>query len=99
MRLGERLRHLRTLRGWSQRELAERAGVRQALISQLESGKQRDTTSANVRKLALALSCTVDYLTGYNGSSDPRPCPGAAPSLDGMTLPLVPIPPEEHEYV
>jgi Predicted transcriptional regulators len=71
MTLGERLRHMRTLRRWSQRELAERAGVRQALISQLESGRQQDTTSANVRKLALALGCTVDYLTGYNGAPWP----------------------------
>ena len=65
MTLGERLRRLRTQRRWSQRELADRAGVRQALIAQLESGKQQDTTSANVRKLAFALAVTVDFLTGY----------------------------------
>jgi transcriptional regulator with XRE-family HTH domain len=93
MTLGDRLRHMRTLRGWSQRELAERAGVRQALISQLESGRQQDTTSANVRRLALALSCTVDYLTGYNGPRDPDPRPATAPSLDSNTLPLVPTTP------
>jgi transcriptional regulator with XRE-family HTH domain len=88
MTLGKRLRRLRTLRGWSQRELAERAGVRQALISQLESGKQQDTTSANVRRLALALSCTVDYLTGYD-DSDPNRSPEEAASCGGVPLPLV----------
>ena len=72
MTLGEKLKTLRTQRRWSQRDLAERAKVRQALISYLESGKQADTTGATLRKLAFALGCTVDYLTGYNGSQDPH---------------------------
>ena len=88
MTLGERLRRLRTRRRWSQRELAERAGVRQALISQLESGKQADTTGANLRKLAFALGCTVDYLTGYNGPMDPDATPGVPRCLDGVAGPL-----------
>jgi transcriptional regulator with XRE-family HTH domain len=91
MTLGERLRQLRTRRRWSQRELAERAGVRQALISQLESGKQQDTTSANVRKLAFALGVTVDYLTGYN---DPDAVPGTARFLEGAALSLALTHPE-----
>jgi transcriptional regulator with XRE-family HTH domain len=88
MTLGERLRLLRTRRRWSQRELAERAGVRQALISQLESGKQADTTGANLRKLAFALGCTVDYLTGYNGPADPDGTPERARSVEGAALSL-----------
>ena len=87
MTLGEKLRALRTRRRWSQRELAARAKVRQALISQLESGRQTDTTGGNLRKLALALGCSVDFLAGmYNGSTDvPRPGPEGALRSGGMT--------------
>ena len=88
MTLGERLRRLRMARRWSQRELAERAGVRQALISQLESGKQQDTTSTNVRKLAFALGVTVDYLTGYNGPIAPDVTPGRARFVEEAALSL-----------
>lgn len=89
MTLGERLRRLRTQRRWSQRELAERAGVRQALISQLESGKQVDTTGRNLRKLAFALGCTVDYLTGYNGPANPD-TPGIPRFVEEAAVPLAP---------
>ena len=71
MTLGEKIRQLRERRGWSQRELAQRARVRQALLSALESGRQQDTTGSVLRRLALTLGCTTDYLTGmYNGSAD-----------------------------
>jgi transcriptional regulator with XRE-family HTH domain len=84
MTLGEKIRALRTARRWSQRDLAARSGVRQALISYLESGKQDDTTGANLRKLAAALGCTVDYLAGvYNGPADPDAVPGRARFVDG----------------
>ena len=36
-----RLREVRLARGLSQQELSERAGVRQAAISEIESGKRR----------------------------------------------------------
>ena len=91
MTLGEKLKTLRAQHGWSQRDLAERAQVRQALISYLESGKQADTTGANLRKLAAALGCTVDYLAGvYNGSADPDATPGQARDVEGAALTLAP---------
>jgi transcriptional regulator with XRE-family HTH domain len=68
MTLGVKLKALREGRGWSQRELSRRAGVRQTLLSELETGKKTDTTGANLRHLAEALHVSVDYLTGtrYN---------------------------------
>src|SRR5438094_672225 len=90
MTLGEKLKALREARGWSQHELAQRAHVRQALVSELESGKKEDTTGSVFRRLARALHVSVDYLVGmYNGTADPSPCPGEALSCGGKTLPLV----------
>ena len=66
MRLGEKIQRLRTARGLTQTELAERAGVSQAIISRLES-KVRHNVNADVLKgLAKALGCTTDYLVGMH---------------------------------
>ena len=68
MTLGERVQNVRLARGRSQRELARRAMVRQALISALERGKTRDTSGRILRRLALTLLVSVDYLVGmYDG--------------------------------
>ena len=64
MTIGDRIRQARERHGWSQNELSRRAGVRQALLSELESGKKRDTTGDVLRRLALVLGVTVDYLVG-----------------------------------
>jgi transcriptional regulator with XRE-family HTH domain len=68
MTLGEKVADLRAARGWSQRELARRSMVRQALISDLERNKKRDTTGRVLRRLALVLHVSTDYLVGmYDG--------------------------------
>ena len=36
--LGQRIKQARERKGWSQRELARQAGVRHAIISELETG-------------------------------------------------------------
>ena len=41
--LAERLKQERTSQGWSQDDLAARAGVRQSFIGALEAGNQRST--------------------------------------------------------
>jgi transcriptional regulator with XRE-family HTH domain len=61
-----RLRELRTGKGLTQQELAERSGITQGLISQYESGRVKPITG-NLLKLARALNCTVEDITG-----DPR---------------------------
>lgn len=56
----QRLRDLRTERGWSQAELARRSAVGQARISELENpGRVRDD---HARALAEALGVPVDRL-------------------------------------
>ena len=66
MRLGEKIQRLRVERGFTQTELAKRAGVSQTIISRLE-GKDRHNVNADVLKgLAKALGCTTDFLVGMH---------------------------------
>jgi transcriptional regulator with XRE-family HTH domain len=53
---GERLRRLRLRDGWSQLDLAERAGVTQSTVLRLENS-QVSPKPSTVRKLARALGC------------------------------------------
>lgn len=60
-RMGERIRQLRTERGISQVELAEKAGLIQPHIVRIEQGRYSvgfDTLQA----IAKALGCTVDII-------------------------------------
>lgn len=57
------LRHIREQRGMSQSDLGEKAGLQAAAISHFENGR-RAPSFANLRKLADALSVSIDYLLG-----------------------------------
>lgn len=61
---GARLVRLRQKQGWNQGELASKTGVRQSLISMLESGtrKGEKLTVDNALALAAALQVSVEYL-------------------------------------
>lgn len=59
--LGKRLAQLRTLRGLSQRELAERVGVVQVVVSNYEVGKLRITAEVALR-FAAALDVPIQAL-------------------------------------
>ena len=62
--LGQRIRQARERKGWSQRALARQAGVRHAIISELETGKKTDTIGVILKRLARALGVSVDFLLG-----------------------------------
>jgi DNA-binding XRE family transcriptional regulator len=51
----------REYRGMSARELAGKAGITQAYLSQIETGK-RDGTVSTIKKIAEALKVTIDEL-------------------------------------
>lgn len=76
------LRTARRRAGLSQRELAERAGVRQPLVSRIESARQQPSLPTLQRLLA---AC------GYRLSAnlEPLPDPGDLSLIDVM-LPLTP---------
>ena len=59
----ERLRAARELRGWSQSELAGRAGLPPSSIAHFETGSRKPSFDT-LRRLANALEVTTDYLLG-----------------------------------
>lgn len=57
-----RLRELRTAKGWTQQELAQRSGVPQYTISRLESGEPESVNLAHLEQLADALGVNAALL-------------------------------------
>ena len=77
MTLGEKLQRLRKARGWTQEQLAERAGVSRQSLSKWESdGALPDT--ANVITMADLFGVTTDYLLREDGAA-PDPAQQAEP--------------------
>ncbi|GIH69230.1 helix-turn-helix domain-containing protein [Sphaerimonospora thailandensis] len=74
--LGQRLRALRMERGYSQQELAGRAGVSVDLVSMLERDVRESMSWASMIKLARALDVDPGALAGK--SPHLEPVPGAA---------------------
>lgn len=60
-RLAERVRTLRRAKGWSQEELADRAGLHRTFVSQVERNL-KNTTIQSTEKLARALEVTLGEL-------------------------------------
>jgi transcriptional regulator with XRE-family HTH domain len=79
MDLGDRIKRQRERRQFTQMELAELAGVNQALISRLESKVSASTNTDVLKRLACALGCTTDYLVGMykDEESEQEPAAGA----------------------
>jgi transcriptional regulator with XRE-family HTH domain len=70
--LGDRIGRLRRKRGWSQAELAERAGAQAHQISKYERGDYRPGLEM-LSRIAEALETTTDFLiTGQEPARDPR---------------------------
>ncbi len=57
-----RVKELRTAQGLTQKQLAERAKIRQATVSKLESGRLKSVDLEVLEKLAKALGCDPGYL-------------------------------------
>jgi transcriptional regulator with XRE-family HTH domain len=76
----DRLRDLRSIKGWSQVQLADRARLSHALIAKTENGKNSPRSDA-LAQLAQALDCTTDYLLGLGSDYG-----GAAAAASQMSL-------------
>ena len=69
--LGERIADLRDRRGWTQRQLADAAGLSSTFLSEIENDR-RNVGAAILLRLADALDASLDYL--MRGEDD-RPSP------------------------
>jgi HTH-type transcriptional regulator / antitoxin HipB len=65
--IGAIIQRARTRRGWTQMELAERAGLRQATISTIETGSA--STKLN-SLLAILAALDLEFLIGPRTKSD-----------------------------
>ena len=74
MAVGERIKELREQMGVSQNKLAKLAGMSQAAISIIESGKKSPTVDT-LGRIAQAIGCTVSDLTGMDDLPQPDPPP------------------------
>ncbi|MCA1549918.1 helix-turn-helix transcriptional regulator [Bradyrhizobium sp. BRP19] len=76
--LARRIRQLRVSLRLSQRDLADRAGVRQALISQIEAG-EANLTLDSLLKIAIALEVDFDALFAADAGTSPDGAAQAQP--------------------
>lgn len=67
-----RLRELRKERGFTQIKMQMLTGIDQSDYSKLETGK-RYYTFEQLKKLALALDTSMDYLAGLTNEKKPYP--------------------------
>jgi transcriptional regulator with XRE-family HTH domain len=84
VRVRRRLRELRTERGLTLQQVAERASIDISTLSRLEAGKRRLALD-HVPALAAALGVSADELLGSAPPQDPR-VRGRPRKYDGMTM-------------
>jgi len=62
--LAQRLRVARAYKGWSQKDLAEKAKIHNVQLSKLERGITKEITGSTLRALCEALGVSPQYLLG-----------------------------------
>ena len=60
--LSLRIREIRQVKGWTQTELARRAGIRRATVNRIENARVKAIDLEVLEKLAKALGCDPGYL-------------------------------------
>jgi transcriptional regulator with XRE-family HTH domain len=81
VRFGQRVKRLRELRGWTQKDLADNADISQGHISSIELGRTSNAGLETIQKLVETLETSADYLLGRE--NDRRPHPHSV--LDSLT--------------
>lgn len=66
MTIGERIRHYRTERGWSIKELSEKSGINPSHLYRMEKGKKTPSEETLI-KLNRALDVSIDCLLDTAG--------------------------------
>ncbi|WP_458358278.1 helix-turn-helix domain-containing protein [Peribacillus frigoritolerans] len=62
MNIINKIKEKRLEKGWTQFELAEKSGVPQSTISQIERGNRKYPTHENIMKIVKAMEITVEEL-------------------------------------
>lgn len=65
--LGHKLRELRQAKGWSERRAEKETGLRQSIISGLESGRTTAPRPVTVSKLCAGFGVPQEYFYGESG--------------------------------
>ena len=68
--LGDRIRERRQELGWTQDQLAVKAGISKGFLSDVENGK-RSVSAGNLQEMARSLGLSLDYL--MKGDDSPLP--------------------------
>lgn len=71
MDIGKRIVYLRELRGWSQREIADRLKLNVSVMNRIESG-ERPVRDQEIANIAMVLGTTSDDLLGIEISKDEK---------------------------
>ncbi len=71
--VAERVFKLREERGWTQSELARRAGLSRTTLSHLEGGATRTPSSPTLRRLARAFGISVHDLLAETDAAEAEP--------------------------
>lgn len=83
---GERVKLLRTRRGWSVAQLALQAGMTRDGVHKIESAARPNANAASVAALARALETTADFLLGLTDTPARPDTPGQAVPPDLLPL-------------
>ena len=67
--VGERIKKRRAELGWTQDQLAQKAGLSKSFLSDLENGK-RSVGAENLLEIARALGVSIDFLMTGEASQD-----------------------------
>lgn len=82
--LGDRVASLMREKGWSEGELARRAGLKQPTVHRIIAGESKDPRHENVEKLAFTLGTTTEWLRKGEGKRDRISKPNSARGDDSI---------------
>ena len=66
MSIGENIKEMRQRNSWTQEELAEKIGIKQSMVAQIERGTKTLTVPLG-KQIAEVFGCTLDDLTNEAG--------------------------------
>jgi transcriptional regulator with XRE-family HTH domain len=66
MEFGEKLKALRTSKGFGVNQLALKSGVSASQISRFEKGERKDPTLETLKKLSIALGVSISYFEEHS---------------------------------